>query len=144
MNKWLKIILILMAVGVIAAFAVYKFLYNMPHTDYAKAEPDYQIEAAALFEAYTQNREKAEKKYNGKVLQITGTPNKVEETDSLTIVVFTFSQGMFGNEGIRCTLLPQYEKTAGNISGKSTTIKGYCTGYNETDVILEQSSVLKN
>jgi hypothetical protein len=58
-------------------------------------------------------------------------------------MVFVFDEGMFGAEGVRATFLPKYnEKVKNLILGASVTIKGYCTGYNETDVILEKASII--
>ncbi|MCF8304778.1 MAG: OB-fold putative lipoprotein [Bacteroidales bacterium] len=144
MSKWLKIIIILAIIGVLAGLGVYFFLYNKPHPDYAEEKPEYKLEAQELFEAFTGNRKQAEKKYNGKIIQISGTPDKVQKTDSLTIVVFAFEQGMFGNEGVRCTMLPAYVEASKNVAGQNTVIKGYCSGYNDSDVILEHCSLPEN
>ena len=63
---------------------------------------------------------------------------------SLVIVVFEFSQGMFGPEGIRCTLLPEHNLDAnGWKAGGEMLVKGFCTGYNDTDVILEKCILIK-
>ena len=50
---------------------------------------------------------------------------------------------MFGDEGIRCIMLPNQNELMKKY-GTSTliTIKGYCTGYNDTDVIIEKASVV--
>ena len=63
--------------------------------------------------------------------------------DTCSIIVFAYESGMFGDEGIRCSLLPKYYMQSKEINNKEEiTIKGYCTGYNETDVIIEQSSLI--
>jgi hypothetical protein len=57
--------------------------------------------------------------------------------------VFVFEQGDFGDEGIRCTMLPKYNFEAGKLQPDvEIKVKGYCTGYNETDVILEKCSII--
>jgi hypothetical protein len=76
------------------------------------------------------------------VIQITGRINKVESVDSLTIAVFILDEGMFGDEGIRCSMLPNHSEKTHSLEGKTTTIKGYLTGYNDTDVILENCSII--
>jgi hypothetical protein len=51
---------------------------------------------------------------------------------------------MFGDEGIRCIMLQnQNKKLQGFASQDIITIKGYCTGYNDTDVIIEKASIIK-
>jgi hypothetical protein len=67
----------------------------------------------------------------------------VETPDSLTIVVFALGEGMFGDEGIRLTMLDNHSQAAiALLKDASATLKGYCTGYNGTDVILEKCSIV--
>ncbi|MGM0565624.1 MAG: OB-fold protein [Bacteroidota bacterium] len=140
-NKFVKIGLAVVIVGLIGAFAVYHFVYNKPHKDYAKEEAAYALKAEALFNEFVDNSQKANEKYTGKVVQISGTPDKVENTDSTLVLVFAFAEGMFGDEGIRCHMSPEYQNPDDlNLSG-NMTLKGFCTGYNDTDVILEHCSV---
>ncbi len=134
----------LAGLGLVAGLFVYFFVFNKPHKDYSRATPDFDIAAAALFEEFRTNPETASAKYNGKVLSVTGELNAVEQTDSLTIAVFGFEEGMFGSEGIRFTMIPEFSKEIINVApGTKTIIKGLCAGYNETDVILEHCSLDK-
>ena len=142
MKTWVKILLILIVLGIIGAGLGYKFIYNKPHRDYEKAKADFTLPAKDLFEAYRNSKQEAEQKYNGKVIDISGKIKSVEDVDTLVIVVFAFSEGMFGDEGIRCTMLPKYKPADLKIMVNSVVdLKGYCTGYNDTDVILEKCSL---
>ncbi|MBU2651919.1 MAG: OB-fold putative lipoprotein [Bacteroidetes bacterium] len=144
MKKWQKIILVLFLAGVLGGLYGYFFVYNKPHPDYADLKAEHILPAAELFDAYRTDKSSADALYTGKMVEINGTLNRLEQIDSLRIVVFVFDQGMFGEEGIRCTLLPEYVSDANSLApGDLTTIKGLCTGYNETDVILEKSVVVK-
>lgn len=130
--------------GLVAGLIVYFFVFNKPHTDYSRAVPDFDLNAAALFEEFRTNTVASSTKYNGKVLSITGELNAVEQADSLTVAVFGFEEGMFGSEGIRCTMIPEHAAEIIHIApGTSVTLKGFCTGYNDTDVILEHCSLEK-
>ena len=72
-----------------------------------------------------------------------GKLSKIEASDSLVTAVFVFGQGDFGDEGIRCSMLPKYSFEAGKLQPDGEIkVKGYCTGYNETDVILEKCSII--
>lgn len=136
---------ILAGIGLIAGTFVYIFVYNKPHTDYSKASPDYVLNAAELFEEYRTNPDVSAKKYNGKVLVVTGDLNAVEQPDSLTIAVFGFEEGLFGSEGVRCTMIPEHAGELINTApGTNLSIKGFCTGYNDSDVILEHCSISNN
>jgi type II secretory pathway pseudopilin PulG len=140
MKKWLKIIIALGIIGIIAAGLGYKFVYNKPHKNYEKAEPEYTMRADKIFAEYKSAKKEAEQKYNGRVLLITGELSKIEKPDSLTIAIFVLDEGMFGDEGIRFTLLPNHSSDIHSFVNKEVAIKGYCTGYNDTDIILEKCS----
>lgn len=139
MKKLLKIAGILALAGILAAAYVWFFIYNKPHKNYEKAKPEAMMTAAECYNSFKANGNSL----TGQVLQLQGIPSNVEQTDSLVIVVFVFNEGMFGDEGIRCTLLPGYHRQALALSGKNKIdIKGLCTGYNGTDVILEHCSIV--
>lgn len=144
MKKWFKIIGGLAVIGILAALYVWFFVYNKPHRDYEKAEPDHIVAAEELYYSYKQDKVLSDSMFAGTVVQINGNLDKVETVDTTVTVVFAFEKGMFGDEGIRCILLPgkhlvlkEYNK------GDPIHIKGYCTGYNDTDVILENASIVK-
>jgi hypothetical protein len=141
MKKLLKIGGILTVIGILAAAYVWFFVYNKPHRNYETAKIDYELSASECYLNYSEKGGAID--YNGKVLQITGVPTSVEKADSLTILVFVFNEGMFGEEGIRCTLLPDYADAAFKLDlTKEITLKGFCSGYNETDVILQYCSII--
>lgn len=143
MNKWLKIIIGLAIAGTIAAGLGYKFIYNKPHKNYEKATPDYGLTTHELFSEFRNERQDSEQKYNGKVIVIAGILDKIETVEDMTIAVFVLEEGMFGDEGIRCTMLTNHVENIESFIGKNIKLKGYCTGYNETDVILEKCSIVE-
>jgi hypothetical protein len=144
MKTWVKIIAGLFLVGVVAAIFIYVFVYNKPHPDYEKIAPAYSIPAADLYQAFNGNKVEAGNKFTGKVIALSGRLSKVEVSDSLTICVFVFNKGMFGDEGVRCTMLPAYRDQANKLQPDGEVhLKGYCTGFNDTDVILEKCSIVK-
>jgi len=143
MKLWIKIILGLAIAGIVAAFLIYHFVINKPHPNFEKIKPDYTLDAGAFYNEFKTTRENASKLYNGKVIEISGKLSRVESADTLTIAVFIFSKGMFGDEGIRCVMLKKYSEDAKKLKPDGTIrIKGYCTGFNETDVIIEHCSLI--
>jgi hypothetical protein len=137
-----KIILVVLVVGLLGGAYGYFFMYNKSHPDYENLEAEAHITAKKLFSACSNDG--ASKDYTGKLIEISGIPSNIENNDSLVTLVFVFDEGMFGAEGVRATFLPKYNETVKNLTmGTSVTIKGYCTGYNETDVILEKASLIK-
>ena len=145
MRNWIKIIIVIAGIGIAGLAYVWFFVYNKPHRNIEKSTPDFVITASDCYQHYVEGQNTEIKNYTGKVLQITGIPSSIESNDSLMVVVFVFNNGMFGDEGIRCTLLPSYNKMAQNINlTEMLTIKGYCSGYNDSDVIIEQCSIIRD
>jgi len=144
MKNWIKILIVMIIFGAIGAWAGYTFMYNKAHTDFEKADAEYSMSAKQLFDEFRNDAETAGAKYNGKVIELSGTPTKVEEADSLVIAVFAFDEGMFGAEGVRVTMLPNHAETLRKYSlTTDLKLKGFCPGYNGTDVIIESGSVVK-
>ncbi len=142
MKKLKTGIAVSVAVILLSAAYVWFFVYNKPHRDFEKARPDV-VESAR--QCYQNFKKSAKAPESGKVVELFGVPKAIEHSDSLVTVVFAFQQGMFGDEGVRCTLLPQYNEEAGRLSLHDTVrIKGFCSGYNGTDVILEEGSIVHN
>ena len=163
MKSWIKIIMGLVVAGIVAAFLIYHFVINKPHPDFESLKPDYSMNAGAFYNEFKTSKENASRLYNGKVIEITGKLNTVEildkpsltevklkgkveaivNYDTLIIAVFIFNQGMFGGEGIRCTMLKKFYNDAKKLKPDGIIrIKGYCTGFNETDVIMEHCSLI--
>jgi len=145
MNTWLKIALGFFFIGILAAALVYKFYINKPHPDIEKLPADFKLNAEVLYKEYVKEKAAANLKYNGKIIEISGQLSKIESADTIVVATYVFNQGDFGDEGIRCTMLPKYNEEIKKItSGTEVSIKGLCSGFNDTDVIIEKSSLIKN
>lgn len=144
MKTWIKIILALFLIGIIAGILGYFFIYNKPHKDYSKAKAEISLTAEELYESFIENTSEAEQRFNGKVIEIDGNLNAWETNDELLIIVFAFGDGMFGPEGVRCTMLPEFHDEIRNFDeGEYIKLKGLCTGYTGVDVILDKCSVVE-
>jgi len=141
MNKKFKIFAIILSLGFLAAGYLFFFVLNKDHPDFKNIDADYIIEASILYHEFSSDPKKAQLKYGGKMIHITGKIDEIEKRDSLTIAVYVFSEGLFGDEGIRCTFLKSDAKMIQDVNDV-TAIKGFCSGYNETDVILEKCSMI--
>lgn len=144
MKTWLKVTIVLLLLGLSAGVYTYFFVYNKPHKDYLGADTDVYIAAEDLYNAFISDPSEAADKYNGKILQINDILDNKELSDELVILVFTFSEGMFGSEGVRCTLHPEVIESAYNVTeGDFIKIKGLCTGFTGADVILDKCSIVE-
>jgi len=145
MKKWMKIFAALIVIGVLAALYVWFFVYNKPHRDFENAEPDHKLTAEQLYTKFKADKALADSMYTGMVVQISGNLDKVEFADSILTAVFVFDQGMFGDEGIRCVMLQNHWDGLRAVGpGDMVIMKGYCTGYNDTDVIIEKVSMVED
>jgi len=143
MKKIGLIVLVLLILIGAAAFVVYKYVYNKPHPDYIKEKTEIIIAAKRLWVDYSMNKDIADPKYTGKIIEVEGSIMRVETVGDMVIVVFAFRKGDFGDEGIRVTMLPEFHQAAKGINPfKKVKIKGLCTGYNDQDVIMENGSIV--
>ncbi len=142
MNRKYKIFLTILFIGAIAGLLVFQFVYNKSHPDYEKEVALFTLEAQELMDEYRNSNAEANDKYTGTVIQVRGEIDKIEHNDSLTVAVIALSEGLFGDEGIRCTMLPEYSKQLKEMPlPKYAVIKGLCVGYNDTDVVMEHCSL---
>ena len=144
MKLWLKILIGLAIAGILSTLAVYIFVFNKPHPNYEKEKAAFILPAKDLYDAFKQNKTQAGSKYNGQVIEVDGTLTKIESSDSLAVISFVFEQGDFGDQGVRVTMLADFkDKTSKLSAGAPIKLKGYCTGYNDTDVILDKVSIVE-
>lgn len=134
-----KVFLITLVFAFLSGVYGWFFVYNKPHTDFEESKPDFQISANQLFNDYLKNNGRL---YTGKVVEISGIAQKVDISDTLVTLVFVFNEGMFGDEGIRCSLIPKFNNRVLQLKFPTQVkLKGFCSGYNDTDVILEHCSL---
>ncbi|HAW50845.1 MAG TPA: hypothetical protein DCX54_00740 [Flavobacteriales bacterium] len=139
---YIVIFILLVATGF---FLAYEFVYNKKHPDFKELEANYKLSAEQLYTEFTSDNEASSLKYNGKMIVVSGTPTRIDIEDTLTIAVFVFNEGMFGDEGVRCTFLTSVgHDIQEGASLKGFDIKGYCSGYNDVDVVLEKCSFEKS
>lgn len=141
-NLW-KIVVGLLVLGLIAGIAVYFFVYNKPHVNFEKAKPELVISGETLYRAFLDDQESANETYTGKIIQIESVLTGKEKVDTMTMALFSFGEGMFGPEGIRCTMLENHAAALMEIpDGSQLSVKGFVAGFNGTDVIMENCSIV--
>ncbi len=145
MKKIVKIALILAGLGLIAAALVWKFYVNKPHEDIEKATPAFSLATEQIWQEFTTDSQKSSSLYNNKVIELTGKMSRVISGDSLVSVVFDMEvDSLFGNKSISCEMLQKNNDEAKALApGSPVTIKGFCTGYDETDIKLNKCSIVK-
>jgi tRNA_anti-like len=124
MKKIILVFLLIAAIGGVFAY----MQYNKPHQNIEKASVDAQIEATALFDAYTKDEAAANQKYTGKIIEVTGKVKEVTKTPDGAAKVNLEAAGdaMFG---VSCALDAKQVVPAFAI-GQNVTMKGKCDGFN--------------
>lgn len=145
MKKIMKFGLLILIVGAISAALVWKFYVNKPHEDIEKATPAFSLSAVEIWKSYNENLSLSDSLYTGKVMEINGALSRVDKADSLTYAIFVMeADSMFGDKSIRCQMLEKYASEAlGIASGTTVKIKGFCTGFDQTDVKFNKCSIVK-
>jgi hypothetical protein len=145
MKKLLRIALILAGLGLIAAALVWKFYINKPHEDIENATPAYSMSAEQLWIAYTSDMKTADSLYNGKVIELSGILNRTDKSDSLVYAVFVMEiDSMFGDKSVRCEMLQKFAAETSQLSPDvPVKIKGFCTGFDGTDIKFNKSVIIK-
>ncbi len=143
MKIWRRLTMGLVLTGIAAVSTLYLLVYNKPHPDYESKKPERVISAEALYFSFVEDEVAANTKFIGKVVAIDGQAAEVEQLDDMVIVTFVIGQGVFGGEGVRCTMLEGHHARALDLSrGENVELKGLCAGFTGSDVILEHCSFL--
>ncbi|MDP4263045.1 MAG: hypothetical protein Q8941_10995 [Bacteroidota bacterium] len=123
--------------------------YNRRNKDLGTVKADVKISAVDLIHDYETNDSASNRKYLGKVVEVTGYVKDVkkDDTGNYTIVLGDSS----GLSSVRCAVDTTHQQDAASLAvGSSATIRGNCTGFNKdemglgSDVILNFSVIIKN
>jgi hypothetical protein len=127
--KVLKIVLVIAIIGALAGY----YVYNKPVSGLEDATPAFTMKADELFTAFESDETGANKKYIGKIIQVSGTVQSVNhEQDGNTSVTLQTAGGMFG---VICRMDSLNTNIQGIANGQSVSMKGECTGM-LMDVVL--------
>ncbi len=113
------------------------YWYQKPRDSLTHAKPAYTLTAKALYDAFQQDEKKANQQFLKKVIQVTGTVDYVQATDTtITIVLAASNMG-----GINCNVRKEKDDVI-PVKGNAVTVKGKCIGFlmdvNLVDVVIEK------
>ncbi len=140
MNRKKIILLLFLLAAVAAAWYGYKE-YTRTNKNLASAKADFVLVATDLIKEYESNDSLSAKKYNGKILELTGQVKAVEKDDKgyFTIVIGDNNS----MSAIRCAIDSLHkDRVTGLINQSSVTIRGACTGYNKDEMGLGSDIIL--
>lgn len=142
MSKTVKIALIVVVLGGIAAAIIGYKMYNKPHRDISQEDPDFTYTSDELYNDYSSDEEAANAKYLDKVIQVSGPVEMVEINQGGDInITLTAEEAMMG--GVSATVDSRFKSEAEAISnGDQVTLKCRCTGM-LMDVVLVDCSIVE-
>ena len=145
MNKILKIALIVIVIGLIAGFSVWKFYVNKPKEDFDKITPAYSLATEEIWKQFNNEKKVADSLYTNKVIELSGNISRIDKNDTVVSVVFVMAaDSMFGDKTINCELYKKHnDEAAGLTKGSVVKIKGFCTGYNDPDIKFNKCCIVK-
>lgn len=128
--------MILTVIGLVAAgYGLY--LFKKTTQSLLNVKPDIVITADDLFKDFEQDEQLALKKYEGKVLQVTGKIMMVSQTDSISSILLEAENALIG--GINCS----FNELEENLQTEDVvSVKGQCQGF-ITSVILNNCAIIK-
>lgn len=138
MKKWVRVLLIVLLIGLVAGAGVVYYVYNKPHRDVTKEE-GVTMTAQALYDAFHTNEAEANKLYLDKAIVLTGEVADVSTNqDGKQVVNFKTSDPLVV---INCT----FKENPGELKpGQTISFKGICTGYiPDANVVINEGVLVK-
>ena len=129
MNKLLKILLVLFAIGLIAGIGTYLYVFHKPHRNIAKENAAYKVTAFDFYQEFTLDEAGAYEKYGNLVVQISGPiADILIEEDQASILLLNEM------EGITCAfdslaVVKWGDRIEKLHVGDELTLKGQCDGF---------------
>jgi len=140
MKIYVKIALFVVSFIALSAILAALYMYNLKHTDMAKAKPDFVITASVLLKAFEDDETSAATRYINKILEVTGTIASVKpaENNILSISLVTGSD----LSSVICTF-PAIADPSKFRTGDKITLRGECSGF-LMDVLLNNCAVIED
>ena len=125
---------------VVIAFAAMAtaWMYFKPHASVRNKETAYKLSAKELADAFSNDEEKANSLYTGKVLEVEGYLQEIAFHDSTAVLMLgDISQ----SNGVSCFLQGDNRTVRSLKAGNQVTVKGICSGF-LLDVVVENCILL--
>lgn len=126
----------------VATLCIYGYIeFNRKPADLIKSDAAENLAASDLYKIYTNHEDSANKKYLGKVLEITGAVINIENQQDTSVTILLGDSLQSG--GVSCLLDKKQITATKNISkGDVLKLKGICTGF-LMDVELNRCVIVK-
>jgi hypothetical protein len=138
MKTYLKIALFFITFIALSAILAVIYMFNLKHTDMAKAKPDFLITASVLQKEFEVDEIAASKKYISKIIDVSGKIGSVKPADKNIVSISLLT----GSElsAVICTF-PAIADPSKFVIGNEITLRGECSGF-LMDVLLNNCVVI--
>jgi hypothetical protein len=126
MNKFLKILLIVITIIAVLLAGAYLYIRYMPDKSIAKQAADFSLSASNLTKEYESNPTGSNYKFIDRVIMVKGIISEIT-TDQNNSAVFILRDSS-SSTGVLCTLIENARKVKHYKIGDTVTIKGTCSG----------------
>jgi hypothetical protein len=139
MKTYVKIALFFVSFIALAGILAALYMYNLKHTDMAKAKPDFIITATLLQKEFEDNETAASAKYTNKIIEVTGIIASIKPAENNVINITLKTGSDFSS--VICTF-PAIANPSELMPGNKITLRGECSGF-LMDVLLNNCAVIK-
>jgi len=139
MKTYVKIALFAVTFIALSLILAALYMYNLKHTDMAKARPDFVVSATFLQKAFDDNETAASAKYINKIIEVTGKIASIKPAENNIINISLET----GDElsSIICTFSAISDPSKLK-EGDDIVVRGECSGF-LMDVLLNNCALIK-
>jgi hypothetical protein len=131
----LGVVIFIALSGILAAL----YMFNLKHTDMAKAKPDFVVTASILQKAFEDDETKASTKYINKILEVTGTIASVKPAGNNIVSISLVTESDLSSVICTFTAISDPLKFT---PGNEITLRGECSGF-LMDVLLNNCAIIE-
>ena len=126
MNKYLKIFLIVFAIGLVVGLSAVYYIFHMPHRNLANEKPAFSMDAEQIVKDFQADENMSNQKYLDKAVQISGSI--VDITNDKGNVTFVL---LDKSNGVSCAMdsanYAEHKTQFANVKiGDKITVRGKC------------------
>lgn len=142
MKPIFKFVLILVVLAFFAGAGVYWYAFMRPPQNMEKAKAEFKLSSSELFSDFSTDETKANSKYLGKIIEVSGTVVQVKEEENQTAIIL--ENKLFG---VSTYLSANFCKTNYKLvhsikPDQSVTIRGQCDGL-LSDVVISRAVIVQ-
>ncbi len=134
-------VLLVLLIGVALLALVLLYVFRGAEDSVKKHQPDYVLTSVALYSEFESDENASNKKYLGKVVEVSGEISEIEIDESGSASILLSADTPFG--GIRCNFAPGSDSDLSALAvGSRVLVKGSCSGM-LMDVVLDKCYLVR-